>query len=88
MKLKRRNPQPEPERSVLLVGGPFDSRTLYNPLPEVGESVLLSFDGGGDQHTYRCETPGTATYAGTTTEHERARRYETRISQPASDPTK
>jgi hypothetical protein len=87
MKLKRRNPEPEPERSVLLVGGPFDSRTLYNPLPEVGESVMLSI-GHGDQHAYRCETPGTATYAGTTTEHEWARRYETRISEPASDPTK
>lgn len=75
------------ERSVLLVGGPYDARTLYNPLPEVGESVLLSVD-HGDQHAYLCETDGTATYTGVITEHERACRYETRLSEPAPDPTK
>lgn len=87
MKFKRNKAQVAPERSVLLVGGPFDARTLYNPLPAVGETVLMSID-HGDQHVYLCETDGTASYTGVVTEADRVLLFDTRISEPASDPTK
>lgn len=87
MKLKRRKPQEVPARTVLLIGGPFDARTLSQPLPEVGESVLLAVD-HGDQHSYLCETPGTASYTGVITEAEQARRIVVMLSAPAKDPTR